>query len=407
MNISDGEISSNEANGNDANSGYGGGIYAQSAVVSMVGGEIRGNEAATVGGGIYNYQAEITMSGGNIIGNKASRGGGIALGNAAASMTFGNGHITNNRAVYTSGSLTTGASAQGGQGFGGGICIFSGTFIFEDATSVGLYNNIADKAGDDLFANGVNTTVTLPYVGSMDLSGYKTETSELYWVEDYMNGDTGYALGTYVNKAQGYVPIRYREAIANQNLVYPVPVSEGGQTFTNKYMALSLGHEIIYATLVRSGLLKGENAIYRVSRLDDNGTADKTDDEWTVYSELLLFGPEDALTAEQAANKSVSKRIALYSGTWKVEEIGWAWSYDHSSGAITHTIGSGSSAQEKSFIFMGSKLASEAEGYVSPAHYGESVVTNDFGSGTADTDKGAPASSSSFETINPEGGVSW
>jgi hypothetical protein len=370
----------------------------------MVGGEIRGNEAATVGGGIYNYQAKITMSGGNIIGNKASRGGGIALGNAAASMTFGNGHITNNRAVYTSGSLTTGYHAEGGQGFGGGICIFSGTFIFEDATSVGLYNNIADKAGDDLFANGVNTTVTLPYVGSMDLSGYKTETSELYWVEDYMNGETGYALGTYMNTAQGYVPIRYREAIANQNLVYPVPVSEG-QTFTDKYMALSLGHEIIYATLVRSGLLKGENAIYRVSRLDDRGTADKTDDRWIVYSELLLFGPEDALTAEQAANKSVSKRIALYSGTWKVEETNWAWTYDKED-AITHEITGSSSPAEKSFVFNGTKLKETDEGYAPAERYDESVVRNDFGSGTTETDKGAPASESGFEKIT-DNGVSW
>ena len=170
-------------------------------------------------------------------------------------------------------------------------------------------------------------------------------------------------------------------------------------------MALSPGQEIIYATLVRSGLLKGENAIYRVSRLDDNGTADKSDDRWTVYSELLLFGPEDALTAEQAANKSVSKRIALSSGNWKVEETNWAWTYDKED-AITHEITSSSSAVEKAFVFNGTKLKETDEGYAPAGRYGESVVRNDFGSGTSETDKGAPASESGFEKIT-DNGVSW
>lgn len=398
VNITGGMISSNVAER------HGGGIYSSEGIVTIDGGHIVEN-TSTIGGGIYNYAATINMTGGNINNNVGRLGGGVCLGTSTASMTFSNGLITGNKAVYSSGNITTGYESSGLSGFGGGICLNKGSFVFQNATSVGLYNNIADKAGDDVYASGNNTTVTLPYVGSMDLSGYKTETSELYWVEDYVNGDTGYAQGTYMNKAQGYVPMRYRDAIANQNLVYPVPVSEGGQTFTNIYMALSLGHEIIYATLVRSGLLKGENAIYRVSRLDDNGTADKSDDRWTVYSELLLFGPEDALTAEQAANKSVSKRIALYSGTWKVEETNWAWTYDKED-AITHEITGSSSPAEKAFVFKGTKLKETDEGFVPPERYDESVVRNDFGSGTSETDKGAPASESGFEKIT-DNGVSW
>ena len=383
---------------------HGGAIYASVAPVTITGGEIKDNEAQ-LGAGVFIYASRVVMSGGNIIDNKAYRGGGVYLATSNANMTFGNGLITGNRASWTSSNLTTGYQQTGGQGFGGGVCVVAGTFAFDGASGVGLYNNIADKAGDDVFASGMNTTVTLPDVGAMNLSGYKTKTPELYWVEDYMNGDTGYAQGTYMNKAQGYVPVRYREAIANQNLVYPVPVSEGGQTFTNKYMALSLGYEIIYATLVRSGLLKGENAIYRVSRLDNNGTADKSDDRWTVYSELLLFGPEDALTAEQAANKSVSKRIALYSGTWKVEETGWAWTYDADE-AIIHEITGSSSPAEKAFVFNGTKLKETDEGYVPAERYDESVVRNDFGNGTSETDKASPASESGFEKIT-DNGVSW
>lgn len=361
---------------------HGGAIYASVAPVTITGGEIKDNEAR-LGAGVFIYASKVVMSGGNIIDNKANRGGGVYLATSNADMTFGNGLITGNRASWTSSNLTTGYQQTGGQGFGGGVCVVAGTFAFDGASGVGLYNNIADKAGDDVFASGNGTKVTLPDVGAMNLSGYKTKTPELYWVEDYMTGDTGYEYGTYVNKTSCYKPLRYRDAVANQNLVYIVPVLES-TTFTN-YLALSIGHEIIYATLVRSCLLKGENAIYRVSRLDDNGTADKSDDRWTVYSELLLFGPEDALTAEQAANKSVSKRIALYSGTWKVEETNWAWTYDKEDPIIiSREITGSSSPADKEFVFNGTKLKETDEGYVPAERYGESVVRNDFGNGTSD-----------------------
>ena len=409
MTISNGVISGNIAGG------FGAGIavdvpnYTSSSTSKLVitGGTIQTNHCDSGrGGGISVKAGAVNITGGNISNNIARVGGGVHLGNSDgerfARMVFGNGMIHNNHAVYVEGkNFTTGYNKEQGSlaGVGGGVYVDKySALTFEQGTQIGLYNNLADKMGDDIFANGNNTSVTLPYVGDMDLSGYQSETSELFWVEDYMANDTGYANGTNVAPS-GYKAVRYRDALASQSTVYPITVAAGGQTYANKYLALSLGHEIIFITIIRSGLLKGENAIYRISRQESNDT-------WTPYSEIIIFGPKDA-DATNAMSKSSSKTVALYSGTWKVEEIGWAWSYDHSSGAITHTIGSGSSAQEKSFIFMGSKLASGKEGYVSPEYYGESVVTNDFGSGTADTDKGAPASSNSFETITPEGGVSW
>ena len=393
--------------GNTAKGGEGGGIFLAGAKMDFTSGSISGNTALR-GGGLFQQDGTVTtMTGGQIVENKGRCGGGVFLTGNNTSLTFGNGLIRGNVAedkldekpstgYHVMVDNVTILSAL--QGTGGGVYLQEGAALSFTGTNVGLYGNEAETMADDVYANGTNTSVTLPYVGDMDLSGYQSKTSELFWVEDYMTNDTGYANGTNVAPS-GYKAVRYRDALEAQSTVYPVTVAAGGQTYANKYLALSLGHEIIFITIIRSGLLKGENAIYRISRQEANDT-------WTPYSEIIIFGPKDA-DATNAMSKSSSKTVALYSGTWKVEEIGWAWSYDHSSGAITHTIGSGSSAQEKSFIFMGSKLASGKEGYVSPEYYGESVVTNDFGSGTADTDKGAPASSNSFETITPEGGVSW
>lgn len=387
----------------------GGGIYTTGTpVCTFQNGNVSGN-SSLIGGGICNNGGVLSFIGGNIVGNVARCGGGVFLTGSDSEMTFGNGLIRNNVAEDKSGhTLKTGydynvsANSLDLQGTGGGIYIQDGASLSFSGANIGIYANQAHTMADDIYSNGTNdASITLPNVATMNLAGYNSKTSELYWVEDYMKGDTGYSNGTAIAGAN-YSAVRYRDAIAAQTQVYKV--SSG--PYKGKYMALSIGHEIIYATLVRSGLLKGENAIYRVSRLDDNGTVDKTDDRWTVYSELLLFGPEDALTAEQAANKSVSKRIALYSGTWKVEETNWAWTYDNKEDAIIHEITGSSSPAEKAFVFKGTKLKEADEGYVPAERYGESVVRNDFGNGTSETDKASPASQSGFEKIT-DNGVSW
>ena len=389
--ISGGDIINNN---NDKIKRGGGVLLAGNSRLVFSAGNVSGNKAVYEGAGLYlKGTATCDFSNGNVQDNEAAMGGGVYM-DGSSQMTFSDGIIRRNKAVGNT-DLGSAYGQSEAWGSGGGIYLTgSASFTFDLDSSVGLYGNTADQVGDDLVKASSTASVVLPNVSDMTLTDYNSKTSELFWVEDYMTGDTAYGSGTK-KAGDGYSAKRYRDIIQEQGKVYIVDAGE----YPDKYLALSLGREVLHITIIRSGLLKGENAIYRISRQEANDT-------WTPYSEIIIFGPKDA-DASNAMSKSSSKTVALYSGTWKVEEIGWAWSYDHSSGAITHTIGSGSSAQEKSFIFMGSKLASEAEGYVSPAHYGESVVTNDFGSGKADTDKGAPASSNSFETITPEGGVSW
>ena len=386
----------------------GGGVYTKYNIFNFIDGNISSNVSEGRGGGLSALDAVVDIDGGNITSNKAINGGGVYI-DTGTSMTFGNGTIIGNQAlvnVTANGTnkvtfTTAKGVASGLLGVGGGVFVGNGdsaekktTLSFDGTGDFGLYNNVAEIAADDIYANGSYTTVTLPYVGGMDMSGYNATTSELYWVEDYMTGDTKYNEGTNIAPS-GYSAMRYRDAVAAQRTVYIVPAQQGGTTYTNKFMALSLGHEIIYVTLVRSGLIKGENALYRVYRWDNNQTpGDESDDTWKVYSELMVYGPEDA-TTENASTKSSSRRIALFSGKWKVEEIGWAWTYQHDN-VIEKEITGSSSAQEKSFVFTGNKYPSTDEKYMSPQHYAESVVTNDFSAGTSVTNKAAPASSNSF-----------
>ena len=171
-----------------------------------------------------------------------------------------------------------------------------------------------------------------------------------------MTGDTGYSNGTAIAGA-GHSAVRYRDAIAAQSTVYKVPAG----TYKGKYLALSIGHEVIYIILKKSGLQPGECAIFRISRV--NG------DVSSVYSELLMTGVAGG--AEQ------TKKVALYSGTWKVEELSWTWSYDPIP-AIQREITGSSTAEQKTFTFVNNKQADL------PKH-AEDIVVNDFGDGSAVT----------------------
>ena len=119
----------------------------------------------------------------------------------------------------------------------------------------------------------------------------------------------------------------------------------------------------------------------------------------------MLFGPEDATTPEIAATKSVTRRIALYSGKWKIEETGWAWTYKREEGLVRQISGV-TSMSEKTFVFNGSKLNETQEGYVPAENYNEATVTNDFGRTEVENDKSSPASTTGFEKIT-DSGVSW
>lgn len=345
----------------------GGGVYTKYNIFNFIDGNISSNVSAGRGGGLSALDAVVDIDGGNITSNKALNGGGVYI-DTGTGMTFGNGTIIGNQAlvnVTENGTnkvtfTTAKGVASGLLGVGGGVFVGNGTsekktaLSFDGTGDFGLYNNVAEIAADDIYANGSYTTVTLPYVGVMDMSGYNAKTSELYWVEDYMTNDTGYANGTAIGGA-GHSAVRYRDAIAAQSTVYKVPSG----TYTGKYLALSIGYEVIYVTLQRTGLQAGESAIYRIFRIDDGVPS--------VYSEVLLTGSAGAPVQ--------SKRVALYSGKWRVEETPWTWTYVPPT-AIERDITGSTDAQDKVFSFGAAKKDSM------PLH-AEDIVVNDFGEGTA------------------------
>ena len=345
----------------------GGGVYTKYNIFNFIDGNISSNVSAGRGGGLSALDAVVDIDGGNITSNKALNGGGVYI-DTGTGMTFGNGTIIGNQAlvnVTPNGTnkvtfTTANGVASGLIGVGGGVFVGNGTsekktaLSFDGTGDFGLYNNVAEIAADDIYANGSYTTVILPYVGGMDMSGYNAKTSELYWVEDYMTNDTGYANGTAIGGA-GHSAVRYRDAIAAQSTVYKVPSG----TYTGKYLALSIGYEVIYVTLQRTGLQAGESAIYRIFRIDDGVPS--------VYSEVLLTGSAGAPVQ--------SKRVALYSGKWRVEETPWTWTYVPPA-AIERDITGSTDAQDKVFSFGAAKKDSM------PLH-AEDIVVNDFGEGTA------------------------
>ena len=401
-NIVGGRFESNTA------SNFGGAMYLSGCQCSVSGGSIIGNSATVAGGGIalrmyednaLTYNGSLTIQGGVIQDNTAKRGGGFFVVSSSvtmtegsitdnrainggglfisggAQMTFSDGFIANNRALVNLssngsnavGTTTAYAPFDNLYGVGGGVFLGSGTsgnvttltFGSADEGEFGLYNNLAETVADDIYAYGQYTSITLPDISRMSLKGYSSRTSELYWVEDFMTGDTAYhEYGTNINTSSSYSPIRYRDAIAAQTTVYKVVTTDP----ITKYVALSLGHEIIYITLQKTGLKAGESAIFRVFRVD-NGVS-------SVYSEVLLTGKD--------GQDVQSKRVALYSGTWKITEIPWTWSYDIEPVSYERNITGTTAAEDKIFVFTGVKKVS------APLH-AEDIVTNDFGEGTATT----------------------
>ena len=399
--------------------GHGGGIYIKTGSdINFSDGSVSGNSAVE-GGGMYVANGAITLSGANVDSNQANRGGGVLL-EEAASLTFSSGAVSGNKAVYegaglylngtsscnfSRGNVDGNVAANGGgvymlgdskmnfsngiirnnqattkgsgygtalnndlniRGAGGGLYLTgNAAFTFDQTSAVGLYSNTADQIGDDLVVTSKTAKITLPDISQMNLSDYDSKTPELYWVEDYMTNDTGYPNVTSTAPA-GYKAVRYRNAIAAQSKVYPLDVPSGGKTYTNTYLALSLGYEIIYVTLKKIGLQPGESAIFRISKVENDASS-------TPYTDLLVTGNGGELT----------KKVALYSGKWKIEETGWSWAYD-SPASITRSITGSSTAQDKIFVFENQK----GEGV--PLHH-EDIVVNDF-------DKNSPTTGSYVNT---------
>lgn len=309
LTFSNGSISGNQAGLN--HNGNGGGICLLNGQVEITDGTINNNESGQYGGGLYVYNSEETersasFTGGNIIQNEARYGGGICVdGNInlkigavtvdeneaingggicllnGAKMDFGEGYIRNNK-VSAIGTLQEVTAFQKSitevNGIGGGVYLDSNTSLtFSVVKELGLYDNFANNGADDIFANGKETAVSyldgsnvipgLPVVKTMKLAGFSVA-GDPYWVEDYIEGDMGYANGT--NKKVEMDDIRrYRTSIQNLKEVYKIESVDDLKGASEKYLCLAIGHDIVYVTIVKQGLAEGESAIFTIESVKD------------------------------------------------------------------------------------------------------------------------------------------
>ena len=321
-----------EISGNEAER-YGGGLYVFNATkdVNFSGGTFREN-TALAGGGVSlegsGSENRVTLSmSADVEYNKAENGGGIYLNNYADLVVKG-GLLRNNEAGDSStGKLAEKTASKKSvtevKGVGGGVFLDSNTSLSFDVSDnqLGLYGNQAVNAADDIFASGNNTKITLPDVEGMNLTGFSVPAGTLFWAEDYYSN---YDNGTYEkdenyeclndNKPDFDNPehnLRYRFALQNLKRSHIVEVE--GETFENRYVCLTLGYQIFYVTIKKTGLAKGENAIFEIS--SDKANVAKP------YISMLLTGKEEG--------GEISKRVALPEGKWKVtEKTAWGWTYE-------------------------------------------------------------------------------
>lgn len=345
--LSIGNSASNIIKGNTASNG--GGVCIANGTLNMEKCTITGNTANLSGGGVYvaNMTAvTINLTGGGIIdGNKAKTGGGLAVGGAitlnfegslqnneatngggiylfkgtalsGATLNFRDGFIRRNRAVGTTGTTGYQAIASNIAGWGGGLFLDQGTSFQTDLHSdakFGFYGNRADQGGDDIFANGNETVVNLPDIAGMELADFNVPTAELYWVEDYATGDTGYDYGTRIITTPGYSAIRYQAALETGSPNIGKLLASNYTSYRNRYFCLSLGYELYYVILQKKGLEAGDIAIFNVS-YEESGTD-------VIYRKVKFVG--------EGADKTVSAIIALPPKTWTfTEDTKWSWKYE-------------------------------------------------------------------------------
>ncbi len=331
--IDKGEISNNISTEN------GGGLYVYNSgttqrSISFAGGTFSDNTARNGGGAYVEGYLNIDLQA-TIQNNSAINGGAIYLKGQGASnkavMTFGNGLIRANKALadedkdpfttaYRSGKETL-------HGVGGGIFMDSFTelsFNVTDGFGFGLYNNGAENAADDVFANGNSTRVTLPEVKSMELRGFDVPTTELYWIEDYVAGDINYADGTNIiatdPDAEDKGIYRYRYAVEHFKHLWHLP-EQNLSSYRDKYLCLTLGYEQTYFHLTKKGLEEGDNIAFILSYLDPDYPDDGTDpDKYIEYRKVYMYGIEN--------DADVSVTVVIPVGKWKVRETTWSSKYN-------------------------------------------------------------------------------
>lgn len=357
--IADGYISNNSSDM------YGGGVFvqnetanAESQSVALSGGSIQGNNALYGGGLAACGNLVLEMDNVNIESNKALNGGGLfAQGTSETdiSLLYKQGIIRNNIAGRDNGQMLSTAydmSHNSISGMGGGIYLDQHSFMdFPDPQHFGIYQNVAENGADDIFGSNSDVTINLPNIKNLDLTDYTESTiHELYWGEDYITNDTHYGDGLKLKGDlwdQDPTNQRYRDVHENRVSGSYYIIDFGNKSeivYTDKYLSLTIGWHVYHITIVKEGMNDGENAIFKVYKIDDNG----------VESEYMTVMLTDADKAND--NKRYKELAIKDDGTYKIVETNWSWTYINAqNNEIVREITSTSTSDDYIFVFQNTK----------------------------------------------------
>ncbi len=267
-------------------------------------------------------------------------------------MTFTDGLIVGNHAVVNSLSSAFTTVYKGGNGTGdaigcgGGIYLQSGTSAKNTTLDIGvdesfgIYSNTADRAGDDIVAEGDYTVVTVPNVTSMDLKDYAGSVAQPAWYEDYVYIESGethdseYSNHGFLRAVNANSGKRFHQMQAdgsgeyfNHLISFDTPYYTFSSAEDEGYVCLSLGYLVLNATVRVTGLNENENMYFVMEQLKQTGT-----DTWGVNKTYNVFLDG---TRNRISNEVVQRTIRnIMPGMYRVRQFKtegnnpWAWSYD-------------------------------------------------------------------------------
>ncbi len=397
------KISENVVQQSDHLSVYGGGgVFVKDGSFEISSGEISDNSSALFGGGVFVYNdaqviQNITLTNGNIYRNNSKYGGGIAAygslelninnitieGNSAqngggvfchglannqtSNLKYNSGQIRYNVAEKDSDDVLTTVYQKDYSeysGVGGGI--YAGrytTFSLSRPDEFGIYGNVADNAADDIFGYNEDVTISLPDVSGLNLSGYNlAKVHNLFWAEDYLTDDLNYDKGLKLKGTawnSDKTNQRYRDVREKGMPGEYFFVDFKGQpniTYNNKYLSLTMGWNVSSITIVKSGMLDGENAVFKIFSGTGSGK--------TEYMTVVLTD------RDRQSDGTRTKNITLNSdGLWEVQETGWTWTYSPNSPSIARNLDAQSSEEDRIFRFTNNVDTTAPE-------HAESIVVN-------------------------------
>ena len=339
-------------------------------------------------GGFQNIQ--VTLENNEIENNRAAVGGGLAI--QEATVSYKGGVIRNNIANqrrnmdFTPNGTDETIKTNDGQlkktghtlefwnennrstGWGGGVALtYYGRLSFDSSNNrFGIYNNIAQRGGDDILNDGnTGTSVTLPDLWSSstaNLDGLNLPTElkkNLRWMQDFPTDEENYSKA--IKGGLPTCPGRYRDLLAEKSDKLKDMIIING-TYTG-YVAVALGYQFVYADITKTGLKRGETAIFTLhNNQDGSGTP------YMTLAFTNTVGDETTV---------LKKTVALTPGYWTVKETNWAYTYNNTSPSVTKNIQYGADAKNdaknNTFTFTNTK---KTESDVSPN--AESYIQNNF-----------------------------